>query len=156
METRVAVRPVEVVEDEPGKGFFLTTIEEGEDNVQGARIPALHIKGGYEAEQAYIQKQLETGIPVVAYRSGKRGQCTVAVNQDVIAVDAARKFDTQNFDTPFYPKNFEWTDLGAETYYSQHLVDSYGQGENTPKLEFTGTNNQTGLPIKITVGFVRP
>lgn len=145
IERGVTVRQVE---DEPGKGFFRTTIEEGGVKRQD-RVPALHIEGGYEASQAYIQQQLDTGVPVVAYRAGERGQCEIAVNHKVVAVRRAREFSNSIF------KESGWTDLDKPDYYSPHLIDSSGQGGNTPKIEFTGTNRQTSAPIKITVGFVR-
>lgn len=149
VERRVAVRQVE---NEPGKGFFQTTIEGGVERQD--RVPALYIEGGYEAEQTYIRQQLDTGVPVVAYRAEERGQCTVAVNQRVVAVKEARKSDSAVFKKSRWVE-FMWTDLDKSDYYSPHLVDSYGQGENAPKIEFTGTNRQTNAPIKITVGFVR-
>ena len=148
-ERGVAVRPVE---NEPGEGFFLTTIEEGGGvNVQ-EQAPTMSIEGDYEAGQAYIQEQLKTGVPVVAYRAGRRGQCVVVVNPAVIAVNTAWGFSVSG--APLLG-NFTWRQLEAPAYYSPQLVGSYGQGPNTPKLEFTGTNNQTGLPIKITVIFVQ-
>jgi hypothetical protein len=148
IETEVIVRSVE---DEPGTGFFQMTTEEGGVEHQD-RVPAIYIEGGYKAKQAYIQEQFETGVPVVAYRAEERGMCVVVVNRDIVSVDTARKFEKQSMSPTWTWKGLE---IGAD-YYSPLHVDSYGQGENTPKLEFTGTNRQTRAPIKITVGFVRP
>lgn len=146
---KVAVRQLE---DEPGKGFFQTTIEEGWVKRQD-RVPALYIEGGYEEIQAYIQQQLDTGVPVVAYRAGNQGQCVVAVNHDVVAVKTARKFDTSKTESVSLAR-FRWIDLNPADN-SARLIDTFSRGLNTPQLEFTGTSKQTGVPIKITVGFVR-
>lgn len=146
---RVAVRQVE---DELGKGFFQTTIEQGGLKRQD-RVPAIYIGGGYEARQAYIQQQLDTGIPVVAYRAGERGQCVVVVNHGVVAVETARRFDTSKTGAVSLAR-FKWTDLNPADNSAQ-LIDSFSRGPNTPQLEFTGASKQTGTPIKITIGFVR-
>lgn len=138
---------VQQVEDEPGTGFFETTIEEGGVERKD-RVPALYIQGGYEASQAYIrQQQLDTDASVVAYRAGKRGMCGVAVNPNVVKIIRARK----TFINWENPKERPWKNVDPKQLSGPYFIDPADKSV----LELTGVNKQTGAPIKIIVGFVR-
>ncbi len=138
------------VEDEPGKGFFQVTIEEGgQETIK--RVPVIK---GWKAIRAYKEQQIGAGAPVIAYRTGRN--CVVSVNVGAMEVESAEEFGLfHEWGLGLRENVWKWRRLNRMDWLGDRLVRSYGEGVYTPKIEFRGESMRTWSPIEITVGFVR-